>query len=304
MTHTISVSLSIQSSGTVLSWPWGGTWTQLGQVTMNGVTLSDSQEPNVIYDSNPQILTGNTYVFKMWWRNGWSGPGCTVYYAESTDGITWTSYSGNPVIDYDGYQECPYVFKYANEYYCYVRYNGNGIMRFHSADGIHWVNDGVVVTGYAFGNNCVWVENPTDWRMIYEYQLPSTTWALGYMTSSNGLTWTDHGQVVGTVGDPDTMGGAGGPMVVDSGNPSYPYYLFFHAGGNPTDIWEAESTNCLTWIMYSGNPIIARTEPWEASQVADPTVAMAQGKIWMWFDALSAQNAASCSLGIAVWSAS
>src|ERR1700685_1910595 len=105
-------------------------WAPQGNVLPNsgGSVWSN---PNVIYDTNPVILTGNTRVFKMWCEGTKTGNVQTINYFESVDGLTsWTAYSGNPIVsNYD-----PKVFKVSGTYYLYV---GNGpISVYTSTDGV------------------------------------------------------------------------------------------------------------------------------------------------------------------------
>lgn len=89
-------------------------WTPQGTITLTG---SIPEQPNVIFEGNAQILSGN--VFKMWYQTGGAAPGGSpsgMWYAESTDGINFTEFGSNPVIvDAWGIK----VFKNGSTYYCY-----------------------------------------------------------------------------------------------------------------------------------------------------------------------------------------
>ena len=72
-------------------------------------------QPNVLYEGGAKILSGT--VFKMWFGtlNG-------MCYAESTDGISWTRYSSNPVAvpagsASAGWTGYPKIFKNNGTYY-------------------------------------------------------------------------------------------------------------------------------------------------------------------------------------------
>lgn len=289
--HVTSVTLTF--TGTIPP-SLTGTWIKQG----SNPVLTDSQginEPNVIYEGNPQILTGQTNVYKMWYRVGWDVG--NINYAESTDGLTWTKYSSNPVIS-GGKEYCPHIFKYNGMYYCYVHHAltlgvfDSGFSRLISNNGINWAVDAphCLTTGsgwenYNLGNPFVWVEDG-QWKMIYEAM--GTQWNLGYATSSDGKTWTKYS------GNPVLIDG-GGPYVIKVGNT---YYMWYHAGQLPTDIYLATSTNLITWTKLG--LVLRRTLPWEASQVADPTILVVGTEVWMWYTGVSAQSYGYQSIGAAI----
>ena len=77
-------------------------------------------------------------IFKMWY-NGIDAAGrMTINYATSPDGITWTKYESNPVIDLgpDTAAYYPSVLKVEDTYMMW--YTSEGIRMATSADGIAW----------------------------------------------------------------------------------------------------------------------------------------------------------------------
>lgn len=257
-----------------------GTWIKKGQV------LTDSQginEPSVIYDGG---------VFKMWYRLGWDQG--SIGYATSSDGLTWTKYSGNPVLTSNN-PHGPYVFKYDGTYYMYATDSWGPVYLYTSSNGQSWTaySGNPVLTlgnasawdGHALGNVCVWVENG-QWKMIYEAS--GSEWNLGLATSSDGKTWTKNS------GNPVLIDG-GGPDVIKQGST---YYMWFHAGQLPTQIYLATSTNLVTWSSRS--LIVPISESWEASQTADPEVCIAGSTVWMFYTGVQAQTPGAQSIGAAV----
>src|ERR1700743_2078390 len=113
-------------------------WTPLGQVIPN--TAHAWSNPNVIYDTNPLILTGETNVLKMWCSNNASGGGTGIWYFESADGETWSGpLNDAPVIGGD--VNLGRVFKVGDTYYGYVTPNGSpgaNIEAWTSPDGANW----------------------------------------------------------------------------------------------------------------------------------------------------------------------
>lgn len=275
--------------------PSSYTGTLTGTWQKKGIVLSDGQginEPSVLYEGNPQILTGHSEVFKMWYRLGWSQ--ASIGYAESSDGLSWTKYSGNPVLT-SGNPYCPYVFKYGSTYYLYVTDDFGSLNLYTSNNGLSWggYSGNPVLTlgsgwdGRAIGNVCVWVEGGT-WHMVYEAM--GSQWNLGLATSSDGKAWTKYS------GNPVLIDG-GGPDVIKQGSM---YYMWFHAGQLPTQIYLATSTNLVTWSSRS--LVVPITQPWEASQTADPEVCIAGNTVWMFYTGVEAQTPGAQSIGAAVLS--
>lgn len=274
-----------------------------GDAINNSVGVNEySAEPSVIYEGNPQILTNETKVFKMWYRHGWSIT--RIYYAESINGLNWTLYSENPILSYQLY--FPNVMKYNNVYYLYVS-NGSGlrngswfsqINRYHSFNGVtSWTNDGIILTVGSvgkwddedLGNNFVFVENGT-WKMLYEAKGNGTggLWWTGYATSSDGLSWTrqNNGNAVIT----SYGGGAGHCEKI-----GYTYYFWTwggtKGGGLPTDIYEHYSSDLISWTPVSTSPVFARkgiTDEGEGNgygQVCDCTLMWRGNTVYMWYHA-------------------
>lgn len=94
------------------------TWSHMGLVLYPNYGWEGDYlgEPTVMYDTNPQILTNYTHVFKMWYYGGYWNTTMSEGYAESPDGINWTRYNGNPIITNVLF---PYIFKYNGVYYNY-----------------------------------------------------------------------------------------------------------------------------------------------------------------------------------------
>jgi len=278
-----------------------GTWEKRGKVLSDALGIN---EPNVIYEGNPQILTQQSRVYKMWYRVGWAV--CSVDYAESIDGLTWVKYSGNPVL-VGGFYPCPFVFKYNNQFYMYV-HGGDWVRlnRYVSNNGLSWALDAANTLtcgssgwdNHALGNLCVWVESG-EWKMIYEANGLGGTgmWSLGFATSSDGKVWSKYS------GNPviSSGGGCGGAYIIKSGGT---YYMWYHGGGLPTEIYLATSTNLVSWAT-SPSPVLRRTELWEGSdssegQVADPTICVVGTTVWMWYCGVHRQVSGDQAIGAAI----
>ena len=280
------------------------TWKKEGVVLSPSAGSDVAVEPSVLFDSDPQILVGATNVFKMWYRqfDQAESRAMVVYYAESEDGKTWVKYSGNPVLNNsDGKHPCPFVFKYNSTYFMYV-HSGEMVRidRYVSSNGLRWTKDkiGALALGARgswddgnIGNVCVWVEGVNDWRMIYEATSSMEPWKLGYATSRDGKNWTKHANPV-----LQGQGSCGGPYVYKL---NQTFYMWYHncatKYGLPTDICLAASKNLIAWTKHPENPVLNRTEPWEGSegyegQLADPSVLMVEGSVWIWYAAVPNQT--------------
>jgi len=182
------------------------------------------------YESNPILRTGtggswddnrllNPYVifnnnaYQMWYSAS-DGNNYRIGYATSPDGVTWTKYEGNPVIDLgaegswdDGVVADPCVYFDGATYHMWYS-GGNGsasrIGYASSADGISWTK---------YEGNPVLDKGPVpDWdyrqvmapdvlfdgmtyHMWYTGTVESSGWhyRTGYATSGDGLTWTKYG---------------------------------------------------------------------------------------------------------------
>ncbi|MDP3881045.1 MAG: DUF2341 domain-containing protein, partial [bacterium] len=275
----------------------GGTfyWTRQGTVLSASTVAEDSNvyEPTVIYEGSPQILTGQTNVFKLWYSGGWNSP--NLNYAESTDGISWTKYSSNPIID--AYNRSN-IFKSGSTYYLYAANAANTqIDLYTSSNGINFTLDtsSVIAIGSAgqwdashIANLVVWIEGSNDWKMIYEAVGSSGSWKIGLATSTDGRSWTK------SVSNPviNETGCRGGPWVnkIDS-----TYYLWLHGcvtGSLPTDLHRYNSTDLVSWTESPAGIVFARQTSDEGvgtsvGQVADPTYLQYNGSVYLWYAASS-----------------
>lgn len=280
-------------------------WTNQGTVIAIGAD-GGTQEPTVIYDTDPVILTGNIQVLKMWYTNGWTAT-FNQNYAESTDGVNWTQYGSNPVMAgavHGG------VSKINGTYYAYM---GNAAIanqsldQWTSSNGVNWVkaNVGVLSVGSAgdwdaegIDNPFVWEENGT-WYMLYTGANASNVYAIGLATSPDGVTWTKYGS------NPIIQQGMGSAEVHKI---SGVYFVFCQASPTfgsapnvPTDVylfWAQSITGPWTAFTVNGNtsPIEIRRTNDEganldtAGQIADPSVLDINGETYMWVDATDQQS--------------
>jgi len=213
------------------------------------------QEPTVIYDTNPQILTEETNVFKMWFTQGFDV--FNTCYAESVDGITWTRGAGNVIAD----SVHNFVLKVGSTYYAYVR-NTVSVKAdvYTSSDGVTWTLQKADIVAHHCSNSCVAIDGST-WHMIYESGSPGVTY---HAISTDGINWVNDTAAISL---PLCTIGSGGVLYkVDS-----TWYFWSHVGNEataPTDIVRYSTTDFVNWTclgyflmrketdegLYSGGP--------------------------------------------------
>ena len=231
-----------------------GEWDQVFREIGNVLYTPDDPDPSARYKA---------------WYSGHAGPyeQTEVYagVATSPDGIHWTrrgKISEHPLED-------PYVVRVDGMYYLFAEDKiiypfSPGIRRYQSADGLHWIDDGIVLTKGAnytwesqdIGSPAVLVENGV-WYLLYEGRGSGNPGAIGLVTSTDGLNW---------VRDPlnpvmrPTPGGAWDSNSIvpdDICTQDGTYYFIYHVtqnGRNGTRTGVASSTDLRHWTRTSAWP--------------------------------------------------
>jgi predicted GH43/DUF377 family glycosyl hydrolase len=161
--------------------------------------------------ANPNVIFNNN-LYKMWYAAS-DGNNYRIGYATSPDGLIWTKYEGNPVMDlgpegsWDDsavYDPCVY-FDGATYHMWYSGGNGSVIRIGYasSPDGTTWTkneDNPVLEKGSVPSWDYRSVMAPSvifdgmTYHMWYSGTVESSGWhyRTGYATSGDGLTWTKH----------------------------------------------------------------------------------------------------------------
>lgn len=189
-------------------------------------------------------------LYEMWYE-GSDGSVRQLGYATSHNGIHWTKYPGNPVL-----QAGP------------ERYD-----QFVAGHGTVLYEDGLYK---------LWYHAIGDLDGIGELDA-----SIAYATSPDGIHWTKHGPVL--VGAPDSWDtGLWGPSVL---NINGTYWMWYSAGGPVYNIsiGAATSPDGVEWTRVGDTPVITDSE--FINHFSDPHVIFNAGLFKMWVGNFFSDNA-------------
>jgi hypothetical protein len=296
-------------------------WTPKGTIVSGGG--QGWGNPNVIYDTNPVILTGNTHVFKMWYGDYNNGD---LYYAESVDGLTsWTQYSGNP-ISLAGPVAFMTVWKVGSTYYLYAT-PGNGntgtIVLYTSSDGVtSWASQGTALSRGTAGQ---WDSN--NIAQLYLCAFVGGTY-YAYYQGGNGAGIFASGLVTSTSPSGPWTKSASNPLInvlnggVGSGNVFMniggTYYCWGDGSYNNSQLatnnfhaifrWSAPSPSGPWTQLAIGGSQVPVYYPASAAdftslnvndEVGDQTMVVANGNIYLYYDVGSAGSEGAINQAVA-----
>ncbi len=236
----------------------GITWTKL---VTNPVLASgnpgDWDEEDVV---QPCVLKSDG-GYRMWFvgaMSGWTNR--RIGYATSPDGVTWTKYGGNPVLDL-------------------------------GAPG-SWEEIEVAVPWVLYDNGA--------YKMWYTGQDTAGHYAIGYATSSDGINWTKYsGNPVlsGDMGTWDETGLLASSVLFDDA--VYRMWYFGKDSSGIDRIGYATSPDGINWTKYSGNPVLdlGGSGAWDDYKVHYPRVILDGGVYKMWYSGEDGEG--GCKLGYA-----
>jgi len=191
--------------------------------------------------------------YKIWYTGFNSSGVGRIGYATSPNGINWTKYGGNPVLDVgvsgsweDADVMFPSVLKQGNTYHMWYEGNDGSGQSTHrighatSSDGISWAKD--------LANPVLDVGPPGDWDWLDTYgpnvirhnnnfilwysgrTLPEA-WQTGYALSSDGVNWTRQKMLIpeGAPGAFDQASADYASVIADGAN-----FRIWYSGHNGT----------------------------------------------------------------------
>jgi len=282
-----------------IDYNWNNYKVAEGVITANVTQHYIIAEPSVFYDVSEGI-------FKMWMRERHStGPAVDYLgYWESLNGYDWTQIKTGLLSGAEGVNRCrhPYVMEHPDNPGEYWLYNFNASTNkedlWHGWNETNWTIDTYGIFSASdvggaslIGNVFVWRENASDWYAIVENNAP--VWSADYATSSDGKSWSFHGQVV-VSGFPS--GSLSGPNIHKNNGT---YYMWFHGNKNvalgiPSDTYVATCTDRQSWVYQPGFEIL-RDQDWEGAglslgQLADPTFAEKDGELYIFYQGAHDQS--------------
>ena len=239
-------------------------------------------ESNWVKVASPVITKGEPYVsdfyaisdcwvlndngtYKMWYTGGGAVYPDTIlhssiHYATSSDGIHWQKYNQNPVLDI----------------------NASG-----------WDSLGVETVSVIIDEQAMPSQRYKMWyagQTINDYR-----YDIGYAYSSDGIQWVKHSQsviMVGQSGEWDNLF-LEGPSVIKENDGYKMWYAAFDVdvngqiSDNKVCIGYATSTDGVTWVKYSGNPVMVPDGTgWDGVYMQDPHVIKYNNSYHMWYGCL------------------
>ncbi len=274
---------NVSSSGQLVLGSQTGGW---AKYAANPI-LSPSPGWSPAWTIAPDVLYENG-IYKMWYQ-GCTSSVCSIGYATSSDGTTWTPYAGNPVLasnssSWDTSIALPRVIHDGTVYRMW--YAGNGPLAIRigyatSSDGIHWtkystwpVFNGTMAWDSGAANTPAVVKVGTLFVMYFSGTNGSGgySYSMGRATSGDGVHWTEY---------------SGNPVLVAhggwEGNRVHPswfsvaasgYDLYYSGGtvGTPVQIGHATSPDGLVWTEDTANPVLRPDSAgsWDQWAVAHP----------------------------------
>jgi predicted GH43/DUF377 family glycosyl hydrolase len=214
--------------------------------------------------------------------------------ATSSDGIYWTKYLGNPVLDrgpaeWETTDEiAPFVMFHEGQYKMWYEGSDGTIRQLGyatSPDGIIWTkydSNPVLAAGpetydeLGAAHGAVLYEDST--YKLWYHAIADSNITIAYATSLDGINWTKEGPVLWIDSGSWEDWGIWGPSVLKVEDE----YWMWYAGGaliHPS-IGFATSDDGVTWTKHEGNPVIRIAD----NEIGDPTVILDGETFKMWFN--------------------
>jgi predicted GH43/DUF377 family glycosyl hydrolase len=221
---------------------------------------------NDYYNLSDCFVIKDDPVYKMWYTSsGATSAGstnhCNISYATSTDGVSWTKYAGNPVLDLSA-----------------------GSWDKYAVETVSVLKDTEASPDKLFKMWYAGRTNDVSGNPAYD---------IGYATSSDGINWVKYAAAVLKKGASSEWDNyfIEGPCVIKEGGAYKMWYAGMDAvaNGQVTDgkvsIGYATSSDGINWTKYSGNPVMTTGEyvSWDDVTVQDPHVIKYGNEYHMWY---------------------
>ena len=254
------------------------------------------------------IKDGSTY--KMWY-SGYDGS-IRIGYATSPDGITWTKYGANPVLNVgaggswdDAYVIDPCVIKDGAYYKMWYTGSDGTYQRIgyaYSTTGTSWTKSGLNPrlsagpSGQYDDVHVAWpsvIKDGSVYKMWYS-GYDGSRWRIFYATSPDGAVWSkyDGDPVPGGATDIILNVGSAGswddehvlwPTVLKTGDVYFMWYVGYD--GANYRIGLAYSANGISWTKSGSNPVLSLglSGSWDDNEVITPAVIQDGLYFKMWY---------------------
>jgi predicted GH43/DUF377 family glycosyl hydrolase/photosystem II stability/assembly factor-like uncharacterized protein len=206
------------------------------------------------------IFNSDLNRYEMWFTTFWNFPNAGIGFAYSSDGITWTLNSTNPVMT-------------------------------PGPTGWDSLFVGAVCVLKEGGTYKMWY---TGWKSTTRYPH-----SIGYATSPNGINWTKHPDPVLSPSTGWESGAVGYPSVIKVGS-SYVMFYTGEVSAGIALTGRAISTDGITWQRYANNPVLPAGEPgeWDQNNYLGNVIEL-NNTLYIYYTGEANPNVSGTAIGVA-----